>query len=125
MEPITAALVAALASGINAVTNTAIKDAYTALKDKLCKMLSSNSDAVDALQSLEKKPDSTGRQAVLDEELGNSNLVQSDEIKQLLNSLVDRLSQTESGKKAMSKYNVKAEKIGVVGDNARIKTLKL
>ena len=121
MEPITAAIVAALASGVGSVTNTAIKDAYSALKIKLTDILSSDSDAVDALQSLEKKPDSAGRQNVLNEELLQANVEQSAEIKQLLKHLLEILSQTESGKEALSKYNISADKIGVVGDNTQIK----
>lgn len=121
MEPITAAIVAALASGIGSATNTAINDAYSALKTKLSDMLSSDSDAVDALQSLEKKPESSGRQNVLNEELLQANVEQSAEIKQLLKNLLKNLSQTKSGKKALSKYNISAYKIGVVGDNAHIK----
>lgn len=121
MDPITAALVAALASGINSVTNIAIKDAYTALKNKLFTTLSGQSDALDALKNLEKKPESKGHQAVLDEELVNFNLTQDEEIKLLLTNLLDQLRQTESGKEALSKYTVTAKKIGVVGDNAHIK----
>ena len=121
MEPITAAIVAALASGIGSVTNTAISDAYSALKTQLSEMLSSDSDAVDALQSLEKKPESSGRQNVLNEELLQANVERSAEIKQLLKNLLENLSQTESGKEALSKYNINADKIGVVGDNAQIK----
>ena len=121
MEPITAAIVAALASGIGSATNTAISDAYSALKTKLTDILSSDSDAVDALQSLEKKPDSSGRQNVLNEELLQANVEQSAEIKQLLKHLLENLSQTESGKEALSKYNISADKIGVVGDNTQIK----
>ncbi len=121
MEPITTAIVAALASGMNKATSTAIKDAYSALKNKLCDMLSSESEAVNALQNLEKKPDSSGRQGVLNEELLHANVEQTFEIQQLLNTLLDKLNQTESGKDALSKYTVKAEKIGVVGDNVHIK----
>jgi hypothetical protein len=121
VEPITAAIVAALASGLGSVTNTAVKDAYSALKMKLSNMLSSDSDAVVALQSLEKKPDSSARQNVLNEELLQANLEQSADIQQLLKNLLENLSQTEFGKEAMSKYNINADKIGVVGDNTRIK----
>lgn len=83
-------------------------------------MLFSNNDAIDALQKLEQKPDSSGRQNVLNEELVNANVQHSIEIKQLLNNLLENLSQTESGKKALSKYTINAEKIGVVGDNTHI-----
>ena len=121
MEPITVALVAALASGINSVANTAIKDAYIALKNKLSDTLTAKSEALDALENLEKKPDSTGRQVVLNEELCDAKVEQNDEIKLLLNTLLDKLSQTESGQDALSKYSINAKKIGVVGENVKIK----
>lgn len=124
MEPITSAIVAALASGISSVASDAVKDAYTALKNKLQSTLSKESEAMEALQNLESRPDSKGRQEVLNEELLNCNIAQTADVQMLFNTLLEKLNQTESGKEALSKFTINAEKIGVVGDNVRIKEQK-
>jgi hypothetical protein len=73
MDSITTALVAALSAGaINGLTETsktAITDAYTNLKDLLTKKFGARSEVVQALDQLEAKPISTGRQESLQEEL--------------------------------------------------------
>ena len=64
MDPITTAIIAALAN----LSKDAIKDGYNALKNTLKKKFGSESDLVDAVDKLEKKPDSEGRKAILQEE---------------------------------------------------------
>lgn len=67
------------------------------------------------------KPDSTARQAVWNQELIDAKLEKNDEIKLWLNTLLKKLSQTESGQNALSKYTINAEKIRVIGENIKIK----
>jgi hypothetical protein len=121
MEPIATAIITEIASGIASNANTAIQNAYAALKTKLFTTFSGKSEALDARQNLEKKPDSTARQAALNEELIDAKLEQNDAIKLLLNTLFKKLSQAESGQYALKKYTIYTEKIRVIGENVNIK----
>ncbi len=66
MDPITTAIVAAILSEL---TKSAVKNSYDALKTALKKKFGSDSDLMDAVNKLEKKPDSEGRKATLQEEV--------------------------------------------------------
>ena len=65
MDPITTAIIAALAT----LSKDVVKDSYNALKGALKQKFGSESDLVDAVDKLEKKPDSEGRKAMLQEEM--------------------------------------------------------
>jgi hypothetical protein len=73
MEPITTTLLAALIAGAAAggteVAGQAIKDAYNGLKQLVINKLGGKADVEDAIQQVEKKPNSEGRQTTLKEEL--------------------------------------------------------
>lgn len=73
MDPITAAIVAALSagalSGLTETSKTAITDAYQTLKGLLAKKFGSKSQVVQAVDHLEAKPESANRQGGLAEEL--------------------------------------------------------
>jgi hypothetical protein len=69
MDPITTAIIAALAlgvaGGVQEVGKEVVVDAYQALKTTLRQKLGAESEVVDAVEKLEKKPDSEGRRATL------------------------------------------------------------
>jgi hypothetical protein len=73
MDPVTTAIVAALAAGGTAgITDTAktmITEAYQALKDLLQKKFGSESNLVKSVAVLEAKPTAVPRQQTLDEEI--------------------------------------------------------
>lgn len=73
MDPITTAIIAALSAGATSaipdVATKAIGDSYDSLKALLKKKFGSDSDVVGAVEKLESKPDSEGRQKVVAEEL--------------------------------------------------------
>ncbi len=73
MDTITAAIVAALSagaiSGLTEMSKTVISDAYQALKDLLVRKWGATSKVVEAVTTLEAKPDSTRRQNTLQEEI--------------------------------------------------------
>ena len=73
MDPITAAIVAALAagavSGASKVAEQAISDAYGKLKELLGKKFGAKSKVVKAVKELEANPKSEARKAVVKEEL--------------------------------------------------------
>jgi len=73
MDPITAAIAAALTTGtagvLTEVSKTAINDAYQALKALLAKKFGPKSQVVQAVDHLEAKPESANRQGGLAEEM--------------------------------------------------------
>ena len=69
MDPITAAILAALSAGLTEVSKTAIMDAYTQIKALLASKFGGTSDVVHAVEQVEAKPDSAGRRAMLQEEI--------------------------------------------------------
>jgi hypothetical protein len=89
MEPITTALVAALGK----LAEPAVKDAYEGLKRLLAKKLGARHPAVDAVDQLEKKPDSNGRRETLGEELASSTAPADQEILAAAQALLDQVKQ--------------------------------
>ncbi len=74
MEPITTAIVAAVAAGAAAgatkVGENVFVDAYTGIKTLITKKFGKKGeDVADAIAGVEKRPDSEGRKATLQEEL--------------------------------------------------------
>ena len=73
MDPITAAIVAAISAGalggLTEVSKTALTDAYGKLKALLVKKFGHESDVVQAVEQVEAKPASQARQALLAEEV--------------------------------------------------------
>ena len=84
MDVITTAILAALAN----LSKDAIKDSYNALKNALKKKFGSESDLVDAVNKLEKKPDSEGRKATFLEEAEAAKVNDEPEILQLAQDLL-------------------------------------
>ncbi len=119
MDVITTAIIAGLAG----LSKDAIKDSYNALKAALKKKFGSDSEVVNAVEGLEKKPDSKGRQTTLQEEIENAKVNDDIEIVQLAQEL---LKQLESEKSASGKYNVefqdKAQGVQVGAHNIQTNT---
>ena len=93
MDTITTAIVAALAH----LSQDVIKDSYNALKSALKKKFGEKSDLVDAIDRLEKKPDSEGRKATLQEEVENAKVNDAPQILQLAQDLLDKLKEQPGG----------------------------
>lgn len=73
MDPVTTAILAALAagaiSGVTEMSKTAITDAYQKLKGLLVNKFGAKSKVVTAVDDLEEEPDSKGRQLTLQEQI--------------------------------------------------------
>ena len=69
MDPITTAILAAIAAGASKVGEQAIVDAYAKLKELLKKKFGAKSEVVKAVKEAEAKPDSSARKEVLKEEV--------------------------------------------------------
>jgi hypothetical protein len=101
MDPITAAIVSAVSagaiSGLTEASKTAITDAYRKLKALLSKKCGGESDVVHAVNEVEAKPDSTGRQATLQEEVAAVKADQDQELLQAAQALLQLLQASPEG----------------------------
>ncbi|MBN1482774.1 hypothetical protein EH223_12410 [candidate division KSB1 bacterium] len=124
MDPISAAVVAALASGLTAglgeTGKKLVVDAYNGLKSALRRKFGEKSKVVQAVDHLEQKPDSSERQQTVQQELAAAKATKDDELKNLAAALLKALNEMPQGRAAMKKYNIIAEKIGIVGDHTHI-----
>ena len=93
MDPITTAIIAALAN----LSKDVIKDGYNALKAALKKKFGSESDLVDAVEGLEKKPDSKARQAMLQEEVAVVKANEESDIIRLAQDLLNKIQEQPGG----------------------------
>ena len=101
MDPITAAIVAAVAAGaiggLTEASKTAITDAYNKLKALLTKKFGGESDVVHAVNAVEAKPDSAGRKATLQEEVAAAKADQDQEVLQAAQALLHLLQAIPEG----------------------------
>ena len=93
MDPIMLAITAALGNlGV-----TAINDAYQALKVALQKKYGVESDLVEAVNKLEKKPDSDGRREMLQEEIKATDASNDDGILKFAQALLEVVKSQPGG----------------------------
>ncbi len=112
MDPITTAIIGAIAG----IGKDAIKDSYNALKSALKKKFGETSDLIEAVDKLEKKPDSEGRKTMLQEEVEIAKFNDDAQILELAQELLKKLQSDES---IGSKYQVTFQgevKAAQVGD---------
>jgi len=96
MDPITIIVTAVTAGAVAAskdVAAQAVKDGYAALKALIVHKFGQKVDVADAVEGVEKKPDSQARQAVLKEELEAAGATQDTEVVQQAQVLLDLLKQ--------------------------------
>ena len=118
MDTVSIAIIAGLVAGITKVGEQAAVDAYKALKAALRKKCGSNSDVVEAVEYLEKKPDAKARQAGVAEEIKAAKVNEYAELITAAETLLAELKKTQTGKETVK--NVIAGNIGIVGDNAHV-----
>jgi hypothetical protein len=118
MEPITftaivAALSAGIATGVGKVGESALVDAYQGLKTALKRKFGDQSEVVEAVDMLEKRPDSEGRQVTRKEEVERANVDEDPDVKQAAKELLDRLKAEPGGEQhiqsAMGSYIAQAD----------------
>jgi|SRR5215217_3274183 len=102
MDPITTAILAAIAQGIitgaaQAVGENPINDAYQKLKAILKGKFGNDSDIVEAVDKVEERPDSEVRKELLKEEVEIAGVDQDPEVRQAAQELLDRLRAQPSG----------------------------
>lgn len=120
MDPITTAIVAAIAagaaSGATEVGKKTIVDAYGALKAFLTKKFGADGDLVDAIDKLEKKPGSAGRKEMLKEEVAAAEADQDPEVLAAAQALLDKIMAQPGGEQhvqtAIGSYIAQADRGG-------------
>jgi len=101
MDPVTTAIIAALSAGASSastdVAKKVISDGYEGLKGLLKKKFGGDSDVVAAVDKLEGKPDSAGRQQVVAEELSATGAAADVEVIGAATALLDRIKSQPGG----------------------------
>ncbi len=113
MDPITTAFVTALAIPM---AKDVIKDGYDALKAALKKKFGDQSDVVNAVKQLEKKPDSEGRKATLQEEVENAKVNDDPEIVKLAQNFLNQLKEQPGGQQIITQ-NISNVKYGATSNS--------
>ena len=126
MDPITAAIVAAIAAGVTggvtSVGKETIVDAYQGIKKFLKAKFGEENKITKAIGEVEANPESKGQQLVLAENMAAQAASNEPELLKLAQDLIKALQETESGRKAVARFQVDARgaKVGVIGDQAHI-----
>jgi len=101
MDPVTTAILAALAAGaiggITEMSKTAITDAYQKLKGLLVNKFGTKSKVVTAVEDLEEEHDSKGRQLTLQEQIAKVKADQDQELVQAAQVLLRELRSQPGG----------------------------
>lgn len=121
MDPITTVIVAALAENLS---QNACKDGYVALKEALKKKFGHKSDLVDAVDKLEKKPDSEARKATLQEEVEISKVNDDPEIRKLVQDLLDQIKEQPGGQAMINQTQTNTVSGVNVGGNFEFKPVQ-
>jgi len=116
------AISAALASGAKVVVESAVKDAYSAVKSKISETFGAEeSKPSKAIQQYEENSDEDVYKAVLETELQKNDVLADDDLKLLTVKLIQALQQTEAGQALYTKFLNQGETtIGLQGDGATV-----
>jgi len=110
MDPITIAIMTMLEAGQTDSNMNAAK-AYETLKTTLKQKYGADSELMDAVEGLEKRPDSAGRKTVLHEEIINIKADQDPQLLNLAQSLLNRMNQQSQAIQPPLQRPVRVEKI--------------
>ncbi len=125
MDPLSvilSAVVTGAATALKPTAEQAVKDAYAGLKRLIVNRYGDKADVSSAVEKVEAKPESEGRQLTLKEELTDAGADQDEELVQLAQALLEALKSTAEGRAAVSKYQVDVAggQVGVVGDQTHV-----
>ena len=122
MDPITAAIVAAVSAGVTTVGKQAVVDAYNGLKKIITSKFEKDNQMSKAIAEVEKNPDSKGQQMVLSEQVAATKADQDAEVLKIAQELIKALKSTKAGSKAIAKFQIDAKgaQVGVIGDRTKV-----
>jgi hypothetical protein len=120
MDPITTIIVAAITN----LSKDVIKDSYDALKSGFRKKFGEGSDLVDAIDQLEKKPESAARKATVQEEVENVNVNEDPDILQLAQNLRDKIREQLGGQEIINQSQVNTVQNVTVGRDFEFKPIQ-
>ena len=95
MDPITTAIVATVTPGVPGSDRPATAEAYETLKTALSRKFGTESDLIQAIARLERKPDSAGRRQVLSEEVAAARADQYPDLLVIAQTLLNRVSRPQ------------------------------
>ena len=125
MDPVTTAILAALATGAAGsapkIVEKVVVDAYDALKAILKRKFGDDSDVVKATTQLETKPESAGRQETLKEEIAAAKADLDPDIIKAAQALLDQIKAQPGGEQhiqnAIGSYIAQADRGGTAHVN--------
>jgi hypothetical protein len=122
MDPITlvvAAFVAGLSSGVTETAKVAVMDTYKAFKERLTIKTVVSEDAKDALEKVEREPQSKARQDFLKEELAKLDVDEDQQLVKMAQTLLEQIEETGT---KFGKYSVSiSDSQGIViGDDTEV-----
>ncbi len=101
MDPITAAILAAIAAGAAAglgdAAKQAVADAYAGLKGLIVRKFGAQSELAKAVEGVQAKPDSEARQGVLKEEVASAKAELDPELVKAALALLEKLQAQPGG----------------------------
>lgn len=119
MDPITSAIIAALAAGVTAgLTDTAkklISDLYNSIKEKIQQKHGKDSKAIKAINDLENEPDFVPYQTGLQQRINELKLDQDLELISLATKLLSAIQQSQSKANLQTIQNVYGNGNAVAG----------
>ncbi len=125
MDPVSMiaiALATGAAAAFKPTAEQAVKDAYAGLKDLITRKFGVSSEVAKAVEGVEIKPDSAGRQTTLKEELSTANVAQDQDVLQAAQRLLDLIQAHPDGaahiQQITGNYNVQADRGSTVHYNA-------
>ena len=114
MDPVTAAIIAALATGVTTGATRVFVDTYEALKNLIKKKFGMQSKLVQAVEDLEAKPDSSARKEMLKEEVATAKADQDPDLRNAAQTLLKQISAQSGGEQhiqnAIGSYIAQAER---------------
>ena len=114
MDPITTAIVTALATNLG---KDVIEDGYEALKAAIKKKFGDDSDVVDAVNKLEKSPDRNDRQATVEAEVKIAKVKDDPEILKLAQDLLNKIKEQPVGQEIINQTQTNTASGNTVSKN--------
>jgi hypothetical protein len=114
MDPITTAILTAVGTGF---VKDVVTDSYTELKAALKKKFGDKSDLVDAVEQLEKKPDSEARKATVQEEVETAKVNDAPDVVKLAQDLLDKIKEQPAGQEIINQTQTNTASGNTVSGN--------